>query len=71
MPPPCYTGIPNAEFAILNYSKLQIEMYNRKGVLTKALQLPDEAVVYNNFTLAYANNIWWLFDKVEKKMVWI
>lgn len=63
----CYTGIPNAEFAILNYSKLQIEMYNRKGVLTKALQLPDEAVVYNNFNFAYANNIWWLFDKVERK----
>ncbi|MFZ1329026.1 MAG: hypothetical protein WAW27_08365 [Chitinophagaceae bacterium] len=65
----CYTGIPNAEFAILNYSLLQIEMYNRKGVLTKTLQLPDDTVVYNNFNFAYANSTWWLFDKNEKKWI--
>ena len=63
----CYTGILNAEFAILNYSSLQIELYNRKGVLTKALQLPDETVAYNVFNFAYANSIWWLFDKDERK----
>ncbi len=63
----CYTGILNAEFAILNYSTLQIEMYNRKGVMTKALQLPDDTVVYDNFNFAYANGIWWLFDKEERK----
>ncbi len=63
----CYTGIVNAEFAVLNYSLLQIEMYNRKGVLTKVLQLPDDTVVYDNFNFAYANSTWWLFDKNEKK----
>lgn len=63
----CYTGIPNAEFGLLNYNKLLIELYNRKGVLTKTFQLPDDAVVYNNFNFAYANSTWWLFDKVERK----
>ena len=65
----CFTGILNSEFAVLNCSSLQIEMYNRKGILTKALQLPDETVVYNSFNFSYANGIWWLFDKNERKWV--
>ena len=65
----CYTGIVNAEFAVLNYSSLQIECYNRKGIQTKSLQLPDDAVVYNNFNFAYANGIFWLFDKNERQWI--
>ena len=65
----CYTGMANAEFAVLNYASLQIEMYNRKGACTKKLQLPDDAVVYTNFNFSYANGIWWLFDKNEKKWI--
>lgn len=65
----CYTGIINAEFAVLNYSSLQIECYNRKGILTKSLQLPDDAVVYNSFNFSYANGIFWLFDKNERQWI--
>lgn len=63
----CYTGIANAEFGILNYGKMQIELYNRKGILTKAFKLPDDILGYDNFNFAYANSIWWLFDKDERK----
>ncbi|MDZ4794801.1 MAG: hypothetical protein SGI83_11030 [Bacteroidota bacterium] len=63
----CYTGIPNAEFAIMNYGEMQIELYNRKGILTKAFKIPDDTLLYTNFNFAYANGIWWLFDKGEKK----
>ncbi len=63
----CYTGITNAEFAILNYGDLQIELYNRKGVLTRAFKLPEGVAVYSNFNFAYANSTWWLFDKEERK----
>lgn len=63
----CYTGIPNAEFGILNYGEMQIELYNRKGILTKAFKLPDDVALYNNFNFAYANGIWWLFDKDQRK----
>lgn len=63
----CYTGIANAEFGILNYDKMQIELYNRKGILTKAFKLPEDVQVYVDFNFAYANGIWWLFDKDERK----
>jgi hypothetical protein len=62
----CYTGILNAEFAILNYDDMLIELYNRKGTLTKSFQLPDDVILYTNFNFAYANGIWWLFDKGAK-----
>jgi|CXWL01.1.fsa_nt_gi hypothetical protein len=63
----CYTGILNAEFAVLNYGATQIELYNRKGTMTKAFKLPEEVALYTNFNFAYANGIWWLFDKDERK----
>lgn len=65
----CYTGITNAEFGILNYGKMQIELYNRKGILTKAFVLPEDVAVYVNFNFAYANGIWWLFDKEQR--IWL
>ncbi len=63
----CYTGIANAEFAILNYNLMQIELYNRKGMMTKAFKVPDGITVYTNFNFAYANGIWWLFDKEARE----
>lgn len=65
----CYTGIVNAEFAVLNYGEIQIELYNRKGILTKAFKLPEEMPLYTNFNFAYANGIWWMFDKGNRKWV--
>lgn len=65
----CYTGMVNAEFAILNHGAMQIELYNRKGILTKAFKLPEDVTVYTNFNFAYANGTWWLFDKDERDWV--
>ncbi|MBC7874311.1 MAG: hypothetical protein H7Y01_09965 [Ferruginibacter sp.] len=63
----CYTGIVNAEFGVLNHGAMQIELYNRKGILTKAFKLPEDIALYTNFNFAYANGTWWLFDKDERK----
>lgn len=58
----CYTGIANAEFALLNVDELKIELYNRKGQLTRTYALPDDAPVQNMFNFAFANSTWWLFN---------
>ena len=65
----CYTGIVNGEFAVLNYGEMLIELYNRKGILTKAFKLPDDMPLYTNFNFTYANGIWWMFDKDDRKWV--
>lgn len=59
----CYTGFPGAEFALLNTDKLTIELYNRQGLLTRVLALPDNASVSERFSFSYANGSFWLFDK--------
>lgn len=58
----CYTGIANAEFALLNVDELKIELYNRKGQRTRTYALPDDAPVQSMFNFAYANSTWWLFN---------
>lgn len=65
----CYTGMVNAEFGVLNYGEIQIECYNRKGILTKIFKLPEDISLYTNFNFAYANGIWWMFDKDNRKWV--
>jgi hypothetical protein len=65
----CYTGIANAEFAILNYNDMQIELYNRKGILTKAFKVPEDVRLYDSFNFSFANGIWWFFDKEARQWV--
>lgn len=65
-----YTGIANAEFGVLNHIGKQIELYSQKdGHLTQTLQLPDDAPFQKLLNFAYANGIYWLFDKEERKWV--
>jgi hypothetical protein len=64
-----YTGIPNAEFALLNVNDIKIELYNRKGVLTKVFSLPDDVSVKAKFNFGYANSTWWIFDTDTRKWV--
>lgn len=65
-----YTGIPKMEIALLNNENYSIDLYNIKtGFLTTTLSLPDDAVVSSTLNFAYANNIYWLFDKENRKWV--
>ncbi|HEY6062330.1 MAG TPA: hypothetical protein VIV35_01905 [Chitinophagaceae bacterium] len=59
-----YTGIPKAEFGLLNVVQRQVELYNRKtGLLTQKLKLPDELPTWPAFNFSYANGTYWAFDQ--------
>jgi hypothetical protein len=61
-----FTGIPNAEFGLVNIAELQIELYNKPGYIVSAFKLPDETFTASSFNFAYANGIWWLFSKADR-----
>lgn len=59
-----YTGIPKAEFGLLNLMKSQVELYNRKtGLLTQKLKLPADIRLWAAFNFSYANGTYWAFDQ--------
>jgi hypothetical protein len=62
-----FTGIAGAEFALLNTSVPQIELYNLKGYLTRIYTLPEDAHAETAFNFAYSNGTWWLFSIAERK----
>lgn len=65
-----YTGILNSEFGLLNYTKPQIELYNKKsGEISQILKLPIDAYAYDWLNFSFANGIYWLFDKDNRKWV--
>ena len=65
-----YTGIRKAEFGILNYSKKQIELYNkRNGLLTQILKLPQGTKTYDFFNFSYADDLFWLYN--QNTRTWI
>jgi len=65
-----YTGISGAEIGLLNSLNNEIELYDLKNKhLTRKLQLPESAPAENRLNFAYANGLYWLFDK-EKRM-WV
>jgi hypothetical protein len=61
-----FTGIAGAEFGVMNVVSLQVELYNKQGYLVRTFKLPDEAPAVNRFNFAYANGIWWLFNKDDR-----
>jgi hypothetical protein len=64
-----YTGVPKAEFGLLNLVERQVEMYNRKtGLLTQKLKLPAELPTWPAFNFSYANGIYWAFD--QETRIW-
>jgi hypothetical protein len=64
-----YTGIPKAEFGLLNVIEKQVELYNRKtGLLTQKLKLPAEVETYTAFNFSYTNGTYWAFD--QKTRIW-
>ncbi len=64
------TELPNAEFGLLNVSTMQIELYDKiTGLMTQTLKLPSDAPVNNMFNFSFANGIYWLFNKENRKWV--
>ena len=65
-----YTGLPGAEYGVLNAGDKAVELYDAKtGYLTKKLMLPVNASVEYSFNFAYANGMVWLFDMEHR--AWI
>jgi len=64
-----YTGIPKAEFGLLNIVEKQVELYNRKtGLMTQKLKLPADLPTWTAFNFSYANGIYWAFD--QETRIW-
>jgi len=65
-----YTGIPKMEFGVLDFTNKKIYLINANGYfVTKTINLPKTAVVYEMFNFSYCNGIYWLFDKTNRKWV--
>lgn len=63
-----YTGIPKAEFALLNVIEKQVELYNRKtGLMTQKLKLPSDIEIWPAFNFSYANGTYWAFNQDTRK----
>ncbi len=64
-----YTGIPKAEFGLLNVAEKRVELYNRKtGLMTQKLNLPADIATWPAFNFSYANGIYWAFD--QETRIW-
>ncbi len=62
-----YTGIPKAEFALLNVEDKTIDFYDMTtGYITRISKLPSDAPAETMLCFSYANNIFWLFDLGNK-----
>ncbi len=59
-----FTGIKKAELGLLNTLNREIELYDlATGNVTRKYSLPEDAPVEYALNFAYANGIFWLFDK--------
>ena len=64
-----YTGIPKAEFGLLNVVERQVELYNKKtGLLTQKLKLPADLPTWPAFNFSYTNGTYWAFD--QETRIW-
>lgn len=63
-----YTGIPTKEIALLNNTESRIEFYNVKtGFMTGTKAFPEDTKTEDMFNFAYANGIFWLFNKADRE----
>lgn len=65
-----YTGITNAEFGLLNLATREIELYSKNdGLLYQKLKLPAEVQLKDKFNFAFANNTYFVFDRMKRTWV--
>ncbi|MCC7030330.1 MAG: hypothetical protein IT257_08490 [Chitinophagaceae bacterium] len=62
-----FTGIQNMEIALLNMTQKRIEFYNLNGLMTATRALPPETIPEGTLNFAYANGIFWLFNKAQRQ----
>ncbi len=62
-----YTGIPKAEFALLDFEEKEIQLYDKNtGYITQELSLPVNAPAQEMLCFSYCNKMYWLFDMKTK-----
>ncbi len=65
-----YTGIIKKEILLLNIDQNQIEFYNLKnGFMTSSKKFPEDTKLESMFNFAYANGIFWLFNKADREWI--
>lgn len=65
-----YTGVTNAEFGVLNYVSKEIELYSKNdGLMYQKLKLPADVQVKDKFNFAFANNTYFIFDRMKRTWV--
>jgi hypothetical protein len=58
-----FTGIPKAEFALLDFTNKEIQLYDKNtGYISQKLSLPADAPADEMLCFSYCNNLYWLFD---------
>jgi hypothetical protein len=64
-----FTAKPGQEIGLVNVEKKQIELFSLDGKLSLILKIPQSQEVYPSFNVAYANGMYWLFDKDSRKWI--
>lgn len=65
-----YTGITNAEFGLLNIATKEIELYSKNdGLMYQKLKLPADVQLKDKFNFAFANNTYFIFDRMKRTWV--
>ncbi len=65
-----FTGKEKAELGLYNTDTKSIELYDiNSGLMTETLKLPEDAPQETMFNFAYANGIYWLFNKETRQWV--
>ena len=58
-----YTGIPKAEFGLLDFTNKEIQLYDKAtGYISQKFSLPDDAPADEMLCFSYCNGIYWLFS---------
>jgi hypothetical protein len=64
-----YNGLSNKEFVLLNITSGILEFYNLKGFMTASKKYPEGTVLEEKFNFAYANGIFWIFNKTDREWI--
>ncbi|HSC54816.1 MAG TPA: hypothetical protein VLC98_14385 [Phnomibacter sp.] len=64
-----YTGIAGKELGLINFEKSQIELFSLDGKLSTILKAPSGQLMYSGYNSAFANGLYWLFDKENAKWI--
>ena len=65
-----YTGVKNGEFVLQAKESRVLAYYSSEtGMATTLAILPEDAPISESLNLSYANGIFWIFDKANRKWI--